>query len=669
MRKCILLAALLLVSQLNYIQAQGLFDLPDTVCKRQPVTITSNVSNASSFYWGFCSGYVDNPPIGSNLGSAFSFVTPGAVEIAKDGGNYYGFVANIGTNELLRLNYGSSLSNLPTVSNFGTLNTTVPDATTKLFLTKDAAGNWFMFACGGSTQGTSTIARFDFGASLANTPNSVNFGNLNNVLNGPRGIFVIAEGANWYGYVVNSLDNALIRLSFGTNISNTPLAASLGTGFGLSGASDMVAVQNNGNWFSFVTNQASNTLSRLDFGPSLNSLPGATNIGSLAGKVQGPTALTYVTDCGSSHVFLTNATTNELLRVDMPDITGPYSGVVFPGLGGFSGPTGISHVIRDRDNLYSYVVNGFDNSLSQIVFPQCTNSSVISSERPVPLPYSYDTPGTYNVYLAIDEGLPTAQVECKQIEVLDIPQITLNNDTLICQGDTIGLFVQAFGALSITWKPYYNISDTVGMAIKVWPEFSTDYHVVLPYSNGCIVDTPVKVTVSKNKADAGPDRTISDGAKTLLGGPFTSQGPQYTYTWLPSQFLTSTIITNPVASPPFDFTYYLEVRNTQGCYDIDTVVIRVECDDLNLPNAFVPESRNTASNKFGVLNKQIIKLNYLRVYDRWGKAVFTTTDVAEGWDGKVDGEPAPYGVYVWEADGFCIEGKRFKRSGNVTLIR
>jgi len=261
------------------------------------------------------------------------------------------------------------------------------------------------------------------------------------------------------------------------------------------------------------------------------------------------------------------------------------------------------------------------------------------------------------------------QVECRQIQVHPIPEMTLSRDTVICQGDTITLSVRSRKALSFAWRPDYNISKTDSFDVRVVSEYSTGYSLVMPYASGCIVDTTVHVHVSKNRADAGPDRILGDGARTVLGGPLTSLGEEFTYTWLPSQFISDVSDPNPVVNPPYDYTYYLEVRNSFGCYDIDTVVVRVTCNDLNLPTAFAPESPNMESNSFGLKNRQIIKLNYLRVFDRWGRLVFETTDVTRRWDGKINGEPAPFGVYVWEADGFCIENRRFKRSGNVTLIR
>lgn len=671
MRKCLLLVALVLVSQLNNIKAQNLFSAPDTVCIRQPIQLVDSVKNATSYYWGFCSGYLLNNPVGNNPGTAFNTVPGGAIEIAKDGNNYYGFVAVAGTSvdTLLRLDFGTSLSNVPDTVNFGTLLGTMPTNTAKFNMIK-ANGNWYMFACGGTSVANASIARIDFGSSIGNTPNSVNFGNLNNMLSSPRGIFVRQEGSLFYGFVADNITNELIRLDFGSNISLTPSLTTLGAGFGFANPTDMVSVASGGNEYVFVTNITTNSLTRLDFGTSLIATPTSVNAGNLGNRLFGPTGITYIRDCDSMYLFLTNGISSELVRVDMPNILGPYTAKNFTTIGGLSLPVGLSHVVRERDSIFMYIANAADRSLSQIIFPQCTNASITTSTLEVPPSYSYSVPSIYNIYFAVDEGLPTMQVQCKQIVVLKIPPMTLSNDTLICQGDTIRLFAQSVTALSYSWYPNYNISDTGNVLdVKVWPEFSVPYHLVLPYSNGCIVDTPVRVTVSKNKADAGEDRTIFDGATTLLGGPLTTQGPEFTYRWLPDQFLSSALISNPTAKPPYDFTYYLEVRNTQGCYDIDTVVVRVACNDINLPNAFVPDSKNSTSNRFGLMNRQIVKLNYFKIYDRWGKEVFSTTDVTKQWDGNVNGNPAPMGVYIWEVDGFCIAGQRFQRSGNVTLIR
>ena len=61
------------------------------------------------------------------------------------------------------------------------------------------------------------------------------------------------------------------------------------------------------------------------------------------------------------------------------------------------------------------------------------------------------------------------------------------------------------------------------------------------------------------------------------------------------------------------------------------------------------------------------------VYDRWGKKVFETRDPeTPGWDGSVDGEPAPSDVYTWRVEYEAVkDGKREKMTGagDVALLR
>ncbi|HTN45374.1 MAG TPA: gliding motility-associated C-terminal domain-containing protein [Flavipsychrobacter sp.] len=672
MRKSLLVLLLLACSQLHISFAQeSLFSAPDSVCVRQPIYLADSFTTpAESYYWGFCSGYIYGTAQGINWGPILPG-SPSAIEVAKDGEDYYKFIAVKGatSDQLIKFEYGKSLSNIaPTIINMGTLSNVMPIETSKLFLTKDK-GNWHLFICGGTTPANSSIVRLDFGDTLGNTPNIVNMGNLFGLLNKPRGIFVQEEAGEYFGYVVNQADNKLLRLLFGKNISNTPVVVDLGAGFGFNAPSDMVHVLNEGSWYVFVPNQAGNNLTRLDFGASIATTPTDKDLGDLDGRIFGPNSVTFVRDCNNMHLFFTNVTTDDMSRVDFPTVDGPFTGANYTGFAGISSPTAISRVIRDRDSIFAYVTNGNSNSYSQIYFPQCYNSSIASSTEKNPPVYSYDQPGLYNVYLAVNEGRADMQIECKQIEVLPLPPMTVSRDTGICQGDTIQLSVVSPQALTYVWTPNYRI-DTIDVHnVKVAPEFTVKYHLQMSYSTGCIVDTGVLVEVSKNKADAGPDRIIADGAKTTLGGPLTTMGANYTLTWTPNQFINDLSTATPVVTPPFDFTYYLEVTNTDGCYSIDSVIVHVDCNDINVPNAFSPESPNAGVNRVGVMNRNIVKLNSFSIYDRWGRQVFFTTDITNEWDGKVNGKPAPFGVYVWEADGFCAEGRRFRRSGNVTLIR
>lgn len=678
MRKCLLLVALLIVSQLNT-KAQKLFEAPDTVCVRQPVQLTTLAPNAASHFWGFCSGYMFNDATGTNMGQMLGVSGgPVDIDIVKEGDNYYGFVITQANNEFIKLDFGTSLNNEPKMFNYGNFDNALPLNMNNLYVVKDSAkGNWHVFIVAGTTAANSEMARVDFGTSLDNTPNIVNFGNVGGVLNIPKGLFIAKEGDKWYGFLMNGETlGKLVKIEFDTNLSLTPVNVLIGSMNGFTNyPADMEAVYDNGNWYFFVVNAGNSAIIRIDVGPSLaaitpSSAPGDAYIGNPDNRLNIPDAITMIRDCDSLHAFITNKPSHELVRVDFASVTGGATARNFGNIGALQTPVGISRFIRDRNDIFAFITNQADTTLTRVMFAQCNNSNISYSGGKVPPPYTYNAPGYYNVYYAINEGLPTMQVNCQQITVLPIPSILISRDTVLCQGDTISLTAFSLNSLSYTWTPNYNISATDKPDVLVWPEHPVTYRILMPFADGCIVDTSIDVNVYRIKSDAGPNRELKDGGQTVLGGPFTSVGPNYSYNWKPAQYIDDPMSLNPTVNPPYNFTYYLEVRNTEGCLAVDTVLVRVPCDDIAAPNAFAPDNQSSASSaSFGLMNAQFIRLSYFSIYDRWGKEVFTTTDPLKRWDGKVNGNDAPMGVYIWQAEGFCTSGQKLSKSGNVTLIR
>ena len=60
---------------------------------------------------------------------------------------------------------------------------------------------------------------------------------------------------------------------------------------------------------------------------------------------------------------------------------------------------------------------------------------------------------------------------------------------------------------------------------------------------------------------------------------------------------------------------------------------------------------------------------YFRIFDRWGNLVFSTTNAAIGWDGRIKGTEQPTGTYVWMAEGIDYLGRTVQRKGSVIIIR
>lgn len=103
--------------------------------------------------------------------------------------------------------------------------------------------------------------------------------------------------------------------------------------------------------------------------------------------------------------------------------------------------------------------------------------------------------------------------------------------------------------------------------------------------------------------------------------------------------------------------------------ETDTVTIYVkQITIVEVPNAFSPNGDGINDEIF-VLNHEVAELLEYSIYNRWGELVFTTTDINRGWNGKVDGEEAAMGTYVYLVRAIGLGGEEFVRQGNITLVR
>jgi gliding motility-associated-like protein len=88
------------------------------------------------------------------------------------------------------------------------------------------------------------------------------------------------------------------------------------------------------------------------------------------------------------------------------------------------------------------------------------------------------------------------------------------------------------------------------------------------------------------------------------------------------------------------------VSNSNGCYDtafVD-VIIRAEFN-FHIPNAFTPNG-DGLNDLFKPVLLGVHEYVF-RIFNRWGEQLFETRDPSEGWDGRVNGSPAPAESYVY----------------------
>ncbi|SEL50253.1 gliding motility-associated C-terminal domain-containing protein [Chitinophaga rupis] len=544
--------------------AAASFTAPDTVCVNAPVNITNTSTNASTYYWNFCSGSLYNAPQITNLGGmGGNLDRPVFIATAKEGNNYYGFVTNNGLNNLIRLDFGTSLLNTPTPTNLGNFGNIIPINTEGVQIVQDADG-WHIIILGGINS-NAKIVKVDLGTSLANpSPTATDWGNIGN-LNYPADLYTFQEGSHWYGLTVNAYNNTITRFDFGTSFQNPPAGTNLGNLGNLDFPTGIFTLQESGNWYVLITNRNNNSLTRLDFGASLLNTPAAVNLGNPDGVLNQPRDLCVLHDCGRTYALAVNEVTSDLLRIDFQgSITGAVSGVSLGSSGGMSFPHSISTLFREGNGLYAFVTNVDNNTISRLVFSGCNNASIPSSTLQQPPAISYNTPGTYTINLLADELLPSPSVFCKTIVVMAPPVVNLGTDQTVCDGTDVELDAGAGAGLRYQWS-------TGAGTQKITVNQSGTYSVTVN-NGGCTTQDDIVVNMSK-VMQLNPVVTAIDCNRPTGSIVLTPTGGTQPY----SYYLDAS---GPVSSNTFDNlqagNYTVRVQDQLGCEVSQPVTVSVD---------------------------------------------------------------------------------------------
>ena len=88
---------------------------------------------------------------------------------------------------------------------------------------------------------------------------------------------------------------------------------------------------------------------------------------------------------------------------------------------------------------------------------------------------------------------------------------------------------------------------------------------------------------------------------------------------------------------------------------------------LDVPNAFTP-GRFGINSIVKVQGFGIGKMSW-KIYNRWGQVVFATENRKQGWDGTFKGTLQPMDVYTYTLDVEFTDGAKFRKTGDISLLR
>ena len=120
------------------------------------------------------------------------------------------------------------------------------------------------------------------------------------------------------------------------------------------------------------------------------------------------------------------------------------------------------------------------------------------------------------------------------------------------------------------------------------------------------------------------------------------------------------------------FTVTLAVETANGCKDTSDITIHIDYETvIYTPNSFSPNA-DGLNDIFLPKGEGINPDRYLlTIYNRWGNVIYTSSDVSEGWDGKlINGALSENGGYVYRIDYLRFgELEQSQVTGPLTLIR
>jgi gliding motility-associated-like protein len=255
-----------------------------------------------------------------------------------------------------------------------------------------------------------------------------------------------------------------------------------------------------------------------------------------------------------------------------------------------------------------------------------------------------------------------------------ITGVTLDTVQPNCQGEQLGSI--SIEEVAGGTPPY--LYSLEGSSFSMNPFFEDlpigSYTLTVRDGAGCAwvqevgIVAPTALTL-----DLGPDVTIQLGASITLSAE--PSHPVSSWRWVAAPLLGGQAPLVATVSPLESQYVVLTAVDGAGCTAADTLRITVEKRRrLFLPDVFSPNGDGNNDTFTVFADQEVVIVNHLRIYNRWGGMVFERTDFAPnnptlGWDGLLAGQPLNTAVFVYSFAVTYRDGRTEWLTGEVVLMR
>jgi len=286
------------------------------------------------------------------------------------------------------------------------------------------------------------------------------------------------------------------------------------------------------------------------------------------------------------------------------------------------------------------------------------------------------TPGVYQ--LQVNDGYCNSLLSnAINISQYIIPKYFFSTPNYLCVNTKFPINTNAINARGARFywnfgdSSYSNMSNPVEHA---YSKYGT-YQIKLNYTNdycpkydSSVVGDTIKI-VNPIQANAYTFFVLSD-VDTLLSNIKIDSG--YTqYSWTPLANLSSSIVAHPIFRGTRSVDYVLSRKDIVSNCVVEDIYHVVVSNDVavSVPKAFTP-NRDGLNDVLKIEYGAGLKtFNYFKLFNRWGKLVFETTNVNDGWDGKVNGRDQDMDAYTYLLDYITFKDEHINKTGSVILLR
>jgi gliding motility-associated-like protein len=264
----------------------------------------------------------------------------------------------------------------------------------------------------------------------------------------------------------------------------------------------------------------------------------------------------------------------------------------------------------------------------------------------------FKNPGTYSVIVRRDKCSENGSFVLNQYA----PELELGPDTAFC-GNVNRRLAPLFGRNFQTYRWNGDVSDPV-----LTVSLPGKYYLRVTTFNGCTENDSVNIVLNPlPQFRLPPDTNICLSAVLEL-----DPGPYSSYRWQDGD--------DKRTKKTFDAGLYaVEVTDENGCKNSDTMQVEKDPSklpsDMYVPSAFTPNGDGWNDVFPGHGFRSDDGFYEMKVFNRWGEKLWEANKPALNWDGRINNQIVPEGVYIYMVNWIGCDNRRRSLSGNVSVLK